>query len=79
MRHKRVTPAVPLTDRLAVTVGEAQILLGGVSRDTIYNLINAGHLVISKIGKRTLIHTSSLRMVLEQTVSKPKPRVRRIR
>ena len=41
MRHKRVTPAVPLTDRLAVTVGEAQILLGGVSQDTNYNLINA--------------------------------------
>lgn len=39
----------------------------GVGRSTIYELIKAGQLEISKLGARTLIHADSCERVLEKS------------
>lgn len=38
----------------------------GVGRTTVYELINAGELEVSKLGSRTLVHANSCDRVLEK-------------
>jgi excisionase family DNA binding protein len=72
-------PAPPFGDRLAVSVSEACAALG-VQRDTVYAAIARGDLTVSQIGRRTLVHTASIRRLLAATVvTSLKPRVRRVR
>ncbi len=47
-------------DRIAVSVPEAAQALGGVSENTIWNLLRDGTLRRLKVGRRTLIPVSSI-------------------
>ena len=49
------------TDREAFSVDEARQKLGGISRKTIYDLINSGDLVSFKLGRRRLISRNAIR------------------
>ena len=50
-------------DRIAVSVPEAAQALGGVSENTIWNLLRDGTLRRLKVGRRTLIPVSSIEEV----------------
>jgi excisionase family DNA binding protein len=52
--HKTTAAAVPLTDRLALSVPNASAMLG-ISRATLYREILAGRLRKTRGGGRTLI------------------------
>ena len=49
------------TDREAYSVNEARQKLGGISRKTIYDLINSGDLVSFTLGRRRLISGNAIR------------------
>ena len=49
-----------MVDRIAVSVPEAAEALGGVSENTIWNLLREGTLRRLKVGRRTLIPVSSI-------------------
>ena len=55
--------AVPLAERLALSVEEAARLLG-ISRDLAYDLVSTGHLPSVKLGRRLVVP----RMALEETL-----------
>lgn len=50
-----------ITDREAYSVDEARQKLGGISRKTIYDLINGGDLVSFTLGRRRLISGNAIR------------------
>jgi excisionase family DNA binding protein len=75
--HQRHLQSPLFEGRLGCSIDETATALG-VQRDTIYQLIAEGRLTISKIGRRTIVHVDSIQRLLEGTVSKPKPRVRRV-
>jgi excisionase family DNA binding protein len=66
------SPPAPLSGRLAVSVAEAAVALG-MTRDTIYRLIKEERLTISKIGRRTLVHTASILRLLTDTITTELP------
>jgi len=43
-----------------VSITDAQAILGGISKPTVYSLVSRGELVKVKIGRRGLITTASL-------------------
>jgi excisionase family DNA binding protein len=45
-------------------------------RDSIYRLVADGRLTVSKLGRRTIVHVSSIHLLLAETVVKPRPRMR---
>jgi excisionase family DNA binding protein len=45
-----------------------------VDRDTVYKLVAEGRLVMSKIGRRSIIHTSSILRLMQETIVTPKQR-----
>ncbi len=47
-------------DRLLIPIPDAQSQLGGVSRPTVYRLVNEGQLTKVNIGKRGFITAKSL-------------------
>ena len=49
-----------MVDRIALSVPEAAEALGGVSENTIWNLLRDGTLRRLKVGRRTLIPVSSI-------------------
>ena len=49
-----------MVDRIALSVPEAAQALGGVSENTIWNLLRDGTLRRLKVGRRTLIPVSSI-------------------
>lgn len=53
------------TDRLLVSIADACTQLGGVSRTTVYALVNDGHLVKANIGRRGFITGESLTRYVE--------------
>jgi excisionase family DNA binding protein len=60
---------------LGVSVDETALALG-LNRDTVYHLIGAGRLVASKIGRRRVVHVSSIVRLLEETIAPPsEPRI----
>jgi excisionase family DNA binding protein len=63
---------------LGVSIAETCQLIG-VERDRVYRYIAEGELTISKLGRRTVVHTDSIRQLLRKTVVTPKSRVRRVR
>lgn len=48
-------------DPVLVPIPDAQKALGGLGRNSIYNLINAGKLEVVKIGRRTMVKTESIK------------------
>jgi excisionase family DNA binding protein len=50
-----------------VSVDETATTLG-VTKDTIYAMIGDGRLTVSKLGRRTIVHTSSILKLLADTV-----------
>lgn len=58
-----VRPEALAIERLAVTIEEAQQMLG-VRRTTCYSLIGEKKLVANKIGRRTVVTTESIRNFL---------------
>ena len=64
--------------RLGCSIDETSTALG-VQRDTVYRLIAEGRLTMSKLGRRTIVHVASIQRLLDETVIRPKPRVRRHR
>lgn len=51
---------------LLITVQHAQIILGMISRDTVYRLMRVGKLRYSRIGRMRLITPESLRRVARE-------------
>jgi excisionase family DNA binding protein len=49
-----------VTDQLLVSIDEARAKLGGISRTTVYQLIDKGELVKVNIGSRGLITADSI-------------------
>jgi excisionase family DNA binding protein len=47
------------------SINKSRALLGDVGRDTIYDLINLGHLEAKKIGRRTLVTGESLEKYIQ--------------
>lgn len=62
--------AIP--DRLAYSIEEAQVLLGGISRDTIYGLRARGELRFVKVGRRSLIPAEDIRRIVTSTHDDPR-------
>ena len=63
--HPAKSPDYPQSvERLAVTIPDAMAMLG-VGRSTIYGLMGSAQINARKIGRRTLITTSSIRALLE--------------
>lgn len=56
------TPA----DRLLVPINDARALLGGISRTTVYELIDRGELVKVKIGARGFVTAKSIAAYVER-------------
>ena len=54
-----------MNTQLGVAPIDAARLLG-VSRSTIYRIINAGHLRTVKIGRRTIVPVSAINVLLEE-------------
>lgn len=52
-------------DVLAVSVNEAARIIG-VGRTSIYSMIRDGQIETLKIGRRTVVKTSSLRRIIDQ-------------
>ena len=69
--------ALPFEGRLGAGVDETADALG-VEKDTIYRMILDGRLIASKVGRRTIVHVSSIRSFLAASRIAPRPRVRRI-
>lgn len=46
----------------------------GMSRSRIYDLINAGHLKVFKIGKRTMMRTDTLRSFIDKAAEQTERR-----
>ena len=57
----------PFGGRLAVSINETAEALN-VDRDTVYKLVAEGRLVMSKIGRRSIIHTASIQQLLQETI-----------
>jgi excisionase family DNA binding protein len=72
------TPSAPFEGRLGISIDETATALG-VQRDTVYRLIGDGRLIVSKLGRRTIVHVASVQRLLAETVVISKPRVRRRR
>src|SRR5215469_765335 len=72
------TPSAPFEGRLGISIDETATALG-VQRDTVYRLIGDGRLIVSKLGRRTIVHVTSIQRLLAETVVISKPRVRRRR
>ncbi|GEM_PF-3329789 len=47
-------------ERVIYPIDEARTLLGGIARQTVYDLISAGKLTSIKIGRRRLIPAESI-------------------
>jgi excisionase family DNA binding protein len=71
-------PPVLFEGRLGCSIDETATALG-VQRDTVYRLIAEDRLTVSKLGRRTIVHVASIQRLLDETVIRPKPRVRRHR
>lgn len=52
-------------ERLAYPLTEAQALLGGISRGTLYNMRDRGEIRLVKLGRRTLVPADELRRLIE--------------
>ena len=76
-RQPEIRPTL-FEGRLGCSIDETATALG-VQRDTVYRLIAEGRLTISKLGRRTIVHVASIQRLLDETVIRPKPRVRRHR
>jgi excisionase family DNA binding protein len=53
-------------ERDAYTVEEARQRLGGIARQTVYNLINAGELNSIQIGTRRLIPAEAIKQFVQR-------------
>ena len=76
-RQPPIQPAL-FEGRLGCSIDETVTALS-VQRDTVYRLIAEGRLTMSKLGRRTIVHVASIQRLLDETVIRPKPRVRRHR
>jgi excisionase family DNA binding protein len=62
------------SERDAYTVEQSRHRLGGISRQTVYNLINSGDLASFTIGSRRLIPAAAIRNFIErQTATAVRP------
>jgi excisionase family DNA binding protein len=66
----RITPPVPFGGRLGVSIDETASALS-LNRDTVYHLIGAGRLIAAKIGRRRVVHVSTIVRLLEETIAAP--------
>jgi excisionase family DNA binding protein len=76
--HRPQTQPALFEGRLGCSIDETAAALG-VQRDTVYRLIADGGLTISKLGRRTIVHVASIQRLLDETVVRPRPRMRRHR
>jgi excisionase family DNA binding protein len=60
----RIVPQIPLSERIGWSVAETMVQLG-VSRATIYNLLNAGKLKSAQILGHRVILRSSVESLLQ--------------
>lgn len=60
-------------DRL-LSVGDAAIALGGISKWTVHAWLSQGKLKRTKVGGRTMIRESELQKVIEEGGKSPSPR-----
>jgi excisionase family DNA binding protein len=72
--HNQPPPDV-FDGRLTVSIDETATALG-VGRDTVYIMVQDGRLIASKFGARTVVHTNSIRQLLETTRLALPPRAR---
>ena len=72
--HNQPPPDV-FEGRLTISIEETGTALG-IKRDSVYALIQTGRLIASKFGARTVVHTSSIRQLLEETRLVLPPRAR---
>jgi hypothetical protein len=49
----------------AFSIGEAQKLLGGISRSHLYALVTTGKLKLTKLGSRSVVTGQSIRQCLD--------------
>lgn len=66
--RSKITPAVPLSERAALTVRDAGSYVG-LSRSRIYELISEGRLASRKIGSRRLVLRSSCDELLDSATA----------
>ena len=59
-----VNPARP--GRLLHPIPEARYILGGISQSGFYNLVNAGKIRLTKVGKRSFVHDDETRRVARE-------------
>jgi excisionase family DNA binding protein len=52
-------------ERTTISVADTAATLG-ISRGTVYNLINRGQLHVAKVGRRTVVSTASIRALVGQ-------------
>jgi excisionase family DNA binding protein len=55
----------PVIERAAYPLTEAQALLGGISRGTLYNMRDRGEIRLVKLGRRTLVPADEIRRLIE--------------
>jgi excisionase family DNA binding protein len=72
-RHIPEPARLPFGGRLALSINETAAALS-IDRDTVYRLVHAGKLVLSKIGRRSVIHVDSVLGLLHATVTVPQQR-----
>ena len=70
--------SLPFDGRLGASINETATALN-LQRDNIYRLVADGRLTVSKLGRRTIVHVTSIHRLLVDTVVKPRPRVRHSR
>lgn len=61
------------TQRRLVPINGACAELGGVSRSTIYELVNQGHLTLAHIGRRSFVIAESLDSYIESLIPAAAP------
>jgi len=66
------TPTDTIPTRLAYTVEEGRVLLGGMSRKSLYDLIKSGELATVKIAGRRLIPAASFDALLSTKLAEQK-------
>jgi excisionase family DNA binding protein len=59
-----------------LSVEEARLMLGGISKWTLYAWLSQGRLLRTKVGGRTMIRESELQKVIENGGKSPAPRRR---
>jgi excisionase family DNA binding protein len=68
-----------VTDRELYSIEQARALLGGIARNTIYQLIRSGELASVPIGRRRFISAAAIEAFIATTTTTEPPEARSLR